>query len=260
MLTSLSNPRVKAIRHLHKARERRKQNQFVIEGRKEIEKAAASGYHFNAVVYCPDIIDGAGVHSLLKDQSPELLEVDQKVFAHLAYRGDSGGLLVVATPKSTEIDQLTLQENPLILVIEGVEKPGNLGAILRSADAAGIDAVIVSDPQIDVYNPNVIRSSIGCIFTVPLGVADTPTTIDWLKQKHVAIHCAALTASKPYTTVDFTNPSAIVMGTEATGLTDQWLESSDQNIIIPMHGVADSMNVSTSAAVILFEAIRQRNQ
>ncbi len=145
-------------------------------------------------------------------------------------------------------------------MIEGVEKPGNLGAILRSADASGIDAVIVSDPQIDVYNPNVIRSSIGCIFTVPLGVADTPTTIDWLKQKNVAIHCAALTASEPYTTVDFTNPSAIVMGTEATGLTDQWLESSDQNIIIPMHGVADSMNVSTSAAVILFEAIRQRNQ
>lgn len=259
MLTSLSNPRVKSIRQLHKSRERKKQSQFIIEGLKEIDKAITGGYKFKTVLFCPEIIDQPEVELIIGAQSPEIIEVNKKVFAHLAYRDDSGGLIVLAQPKENKLEQLSLGKDPLVLILEAVEKPGNLGAVLRTADAAGIDAVIISDPQIDLYNPNVIRSSIGCIFTVPLAVGDSAATIKWLKEKGISIYCAALTASVPYTEVNYSRPSAIIMGTEATGLTGQWLKQSDQNVIIPMNGVADSMNVSTSAAVILFEAIRQRN-
>jgi TrmH family RNA methyltransferase len=146
----------------------------------------------------------------------------------------------------------------LILILEGVEKPGNLGAILRTADAAGIDAVIICDPQTDFYNPNVIRSSIGCVFTKQLASATSAETIEWLRQKKVNIYCTYLQASKPYHTIDYTKPSAIVMGTESTGLSEIWVENSNANIIIPMQGKIDSMNVSTAAAVVVFEAKRQR--
>jgi TrmH family RNA methyltransferase len=139
-----------------------------------------------------------------------------------------------------------------------VEKPGNLGAILRTADAAGVDAVISCDPQTDFYNPNVIRSSVGCVFTQAIASSSTSETINWLKNKKIKIFCAYLDSSQPYHKIDFKQPSAIVMGTESTGLTEQWIESSDANIIIPMFGKIDSMNVSTSAAVLVFEAVRQR--
>jgi TrmH family RNA methyltransferase len=157
------------------------------------------------------------------------------------------------------LNHVALSKNPLVLVLEAVEKPGNLGAILRTADAAGIDAVICCDPQTDFYNPNVIRSSLGCVFTKQVATATSEETIDWLKKNHLAIYCTYLQSSRLYTDIDFTKPCAIVMGTEATGLSDLWIKNSDANIIVPMHGKIDSMNVSTAAAVVVFEARRQRS-
>ena len=149
-------------------------------------------------------------------------------------------------------------DSPLLLVAEAPEKPGNIGALLRTADAANIDAVIIANPKTDLYNPNIIRSSVGCVFTVPIATGSTTEVIDFLKAKSINSYCAALTASKPYYEVSFKKASAIVVGTEDQGLTEEWLTHSTQNIIIPMEGVIDSMNVSVAAAVLIFEAKRQR--
>jgi len=243
---------------LQKAKERRHQGLFVIEGLQEIEKALAAKYEIVTAFYCPDLIREDQVKNVL-NSNYELFEINRKVYNHVAYREDGGGFIVWAKPKNLNLNDLRLPDTPLLLILESVEKPGNLGALLRTADAAGIDAVIVCDPQTDVYNPNVIRSSIGCVFTVPLVLSDTSTTINWMKVNGIKIFCAALTGSKHHYQADYTVSSAIVMGTEATGLTNEWLSQSDQNVIIPMHGIVDSMNVSTSAAVIIFEAIRQRS-
>ncbi|MCK6618737.1 MAG: RNA methyltransferase, partial [Cyclobacteriaceae bacterium] len=188
-----------------------------------------------------------------------IARVTKPVFDKIAVRENSGGVIAVAEMKLHGLDQLRLSKKPLVLVLEAVEKPGNLGAILRTADAAGVDAVICCDPLTDFYNPNVIRSSLGCVFTNQLASATSEDTIRWLKKNELAIYCTYLKSSKPYTAVDFTKPCAIVMGTEATGLSEIWITHSDTNIIIPMHGKIDSMNVSTSAAVVVFEARRQRS-
>jgi len=160
--------------------------------------------------------------------------------------------------KAHSLEQIKLSKNPLVLILESVEKPGNLGALLRTADAAGVDAVIICDPQTDFYNPNVIRSSVGCVFTTPIASATSEDTIAWLKHNAITVYCTYLKAAKPYHETDYTGPCAIVMGTEATGLSDLWIKSSTNNIIIPMQGKIDSMNVSTAAAVVVFEAKRQR--
>jgi TrmH family RNA methyltransferase len=181
------------------------------------------------------------------------------VFDKIAVRENSGGVLAVAEQKTHRLDEIKLKENPLVLVLESVEKPGNLGAILRTADAAGVDAVIICDPQTDFYNPNVIRSSIGCLFTVQTASASSEETLAWLKKNNIAVYCTYLKASQRYHLVDFKKPCAIVMGTEATGLSEVWVNASTANIIIPMQGAIDSMNVSTATAVVVFEAKRQRN-
>jgi len=149
-------------------------------------------------------------------------------------------------------------KNPLVLVAEAPEKPGNIGALLRTADAAKLDAVLIANPKGDLYNPNIIRSSVGCLFTNTIAVGSTKEVIDFLKKEHIAMYCAALTASEKYTKTDFSKASAIVVGTEATGLSEEWLSNATQNIIIPMEGEIDSMNVSVAAAIVIFEAKRQR--
>jgi TrmH family RNA methyltransferase len=166
--------------------------------------------------------------------------------------------VAVAEQKRHSLANIRLRKNPIILVLESVEKPGNLGALLRTADAANLDAVIICDPQTDFYNPNVVRSSIGCIFTTPIASATSEETIGWLKENNIRLFATHLQASRPYFEIDFTKPSAIIMGTEATGLSEQWVRAADAAIIIPMQGKIDSMNVSTAAAVIVFEATRQR--
>ena len=242
---------------LEKPRERKRQQLFIIEGKKEIGMALKAGYKIGNLFYCVDIFPEKDLASL-KVEDKFLVPVAQEVFDKIAMRENSGGVVAVAEMKTHRLEDIKLSKTPLLLVLESVEKPGNLGAILRTSDAAGVDAVIICDPQTDFYNANVVRSSLGCIFTKQIAAASTDETITWLKKNKINIYCTYLKASRPYHEVDFKIPSAIVMGTEATGLSEGWVKNSDDNIIIPMHGSIDSMNVSTAAAVVVFEAVRQR--
>ena len=254
MITSKTNPKIKNIIKLEKASERREQNRILIEGRREIERAVACGFEVDTLFVCPEIAkSGAGITA----RSVE--EVSLEVFEKIAYREGSDGLLAVAIPKYADLRQFKPKtKNPLIIVLETVEKPGNLGAVMRTADAAGVDAVIIADPRTDLYNPNAIRASVGCIFSVPLFACSSEECIKWLKDNKITIYCTYLKASIDYLEADFKKASAIVMGTEATGISQQWVKAADQNIIIPMNGIADSLNVSVTTAIVTFEAVRQR--
>lgn len=253
MITSKTNPKIKNIIKLEKASERREQNRILIEGRREIERAVACGFEVDTLFVCPDIAkDGA----VITARSVE--EVSLEVFEKIAYREGSDGLLAVAIPKYADLQAFKPKKDPLIIVLETVEKPGNLGAVMRTADAAGVDAVIIADPRTDLYNPNAIRASVGCIFSVPLFACSSEECIKWLKDNKITIYCTYLKASIDYLDADFKKASAIVMGTEATGISQQWVGAADQNIIIPMNGIADSLNVSVTTAIVTFEAIRQR--
>ncbi len=256
-ITSPQNPKIKNLIALEKPRERRRQGLFVIEGRKEILLALQAGYKIGNLFYCDALITPAELKEL--DAGDKLLiPVSKEVFDKIAVRENSGGVLAVAEQKTHRLDDIRLSQNPLVLVLESVEKPGNLGAILRTADAAALDAVIICDPRTDFYNANVIRSSVGCIFTTQVASATSEETRQWLEQNGIVPYSTYLKASRPYHTVDFTTPSAIVMGTESTGLSETWITKDQHPIIIPMSGAIDSMNVSTAAAVIVFEARRQR--
>ncbi len=261
-ISSLQNPLVKQLAQLiEKSRERRKSGLFVIEGQREIALALKGGYWLQKVLFCSEIITEEELDKVTEnlDTSVELIEISSEVYAKLAYRTSTEGILALAEAKDLSLSNLNLNEKaPLILVAEAPEKPGNIGALLRTADAADLDAVIIANPKTDLYNPNILRSSVGCLFTNSVATGTTSEIIDFLKAYSVTIYCAALQASRNYTDCDFTKASAIVVGTEATGLSSEWLESGDQNIIIPMQGEIDSMNVSVAAGILIFEAKRQR--
>ena len=220
-----------------------------------------AGLKVDSVFYCPSFLGkGEDTDILTKlDGETSLYEVSEDVYNKIAYRESTEGIIAeVVTPHNT-LEDLRLKENPLIAVLESVEKPGNLGAVFRSADAAGADAVIICDPLTDLYNPNLIRSSIGGVFTVQSAVCDSASAISWLKARGMKILTAQLQDSSWYYDVDMKGGTAIVIGTEATGLTEQWREAADAHIRIPMLGALDSLNASVSAAILLFEAVRQRN-
>jgi RNA methyltransferase, TrmH family len=256
-ITSTQNPKVKSLLALEKPRERRKQQLFIVEGAKEVRMALEAGYKIGNIFFCEEILDQQESADLLREDKL-LVPVSREVFDKIAIRETTGGILAVAEQKAHRLDDIVLRKTPLLLILEAVEKPGNLGAVLRTADAAGVDAVIICDPQTDFYNPNVIRSSVGCVFTTQIASATSEETIAWLKKNNIQIFCTYLKASYPYHEIDYTNSSAIVMGTEATGLSDIWVKNATANIIIPMLGKIDSMNVSNAAAVVVFEAMRQR--
>jgi len=259
LIESRNNPKVKSLVKLQKRNEREKTGLFLIEGILELRKAVKSGYVFDSVFYCPDIITTESVKKLFGKSIPaNNYEVNKEVFAKIAYRETTGGVVATAKPKQHSFDNIRFSDNPFILVLEAVEKPGNMGAIYRTADAAGVDAVIICEPRADIYNPNAIRASIGTAFSVPTVLTDTKEAIGFLKKSGINIFSTYLKASIPYHTADYTKPTAIVMGTEATGISEDWVKASDFNIVIPMSGAADSLNVSTSAAIMLFEAKRQR--
>jgi TrmH family RNA methyltransferase len=255
VITSTSNPKVREVLSLEKPRDRRESGLFVIEGLKEIELAIRAGYRIEYFVRCPDIRHS---DQLARNLNVPEWQVSPTIFSKLAMRENSGGLLAVAGMKSHNPENLKVDDKSLFIVLEAVEKPGNLGAVLRTADAAGVSGVIVCDNRTDLYNPNVVRSSLGTLFTVPVAVTDSLTAIRFLQQNNTQIYCTYLGASVPYDTVDYCKASAIVMGTESTGLSDIWVQAAARNIIIPMSGQIDSMNVSVSAAIVTFEAIRQR--
>ena len=277
-VTSAQNPKIKNLLLLQeKSKARREQGLYVVEGRRELEHCLEGGYQVKTVFFCPDILDSSEVFNLLRmtnehpschsehpschsERSEEslIIEIPQELYKKVAYRESTEGIIAEVAYKSLGLEDLHLPENPLIVVLESVEKPGNLGAVLRSADAAGADAVLIGDPLTDLYNPNLIRSSIGAVFTVPTVAAPSADIIAFLKARGISILTAQLQDSSLYYDVDMRRGTAIVMGTESTGLTNQWREAADAHIRIPMLGRLDSLNVSVSAAILLFEAVRQR--
>lgn len=258
-ITSTANSKIKDLVHLQeKSRNRRRENLFVVEGLREINLALEAGYNLEKLFYCPDLISATDL-DFLENRSSEIIAVSKKIYQKIAYRGSTEGFLAVGKQKSHALENISFKtDNPLILVAEAPEKPGNIGALLRTADAAGLDAVLIANPRTDLYNPNIIRSSVGCIFTNQVATGSSAEIISFLKDKNIPIYCAALQASETYTKLDYKKASALVMGTEADGLQSIWLENSTQNIIIPMSGKIDSMNVSVSAGILVFEAKRQR--
>lgn len=261
-ISSPQNPIIKRLFQLQeKSRTRKKEGVFIVEGIREINLAIKGGFNVKEIFYTEELFPGQELKNLLHilSNSPEIIEISAEVYNKIAYRGSTEGLIAVVRSKNSGLDNFDLQKkNPLILVAEAPEKPGNIGALLRTADAANIDAVLIANPKTDIFNPNIIRSSVGCVFTTKIGTGTTTEIIDFLKQKQIKIYAAALQASKNYVEIDFTGPSAIVVGTEATGLSKEWLYNSTQNIVIPMQGEIDSMNVSVAAGILIFEAKRQR--
>ncbi|MBJ7879320.1 TrmH family RNA methyltransferase [Gelidibacter salicanalis] len=259
-ITSVQNTYIKALVQLkEKSRDRKKSGLFLIEGAREISLAIKGNYQIDTVLYLPELFSEEELNSL-DIQSNSRIEISKEVYQKLAHRDTTEGIIAVAKTKTHDLKAIKFKsDQPLILVAEAPEKPGNIGAILRTADAANVDAVIIANPKTDLYNPNIIRSSVGCVFTNQIATGSTEDIISFLKEQHIVIYCAALQASEIYTTQDFTTASAIVMGTEATGLSNAWLQQSTQNIIIPMQGEIDSMNVSVAAGILIFEAKRQRN-
>lgn len=252
-ITSPSNNRIKALVKLQeKSSERKEKKLFVVEGQREITQALAAGYSCETLFICPELSRSAH-----PETSAEIIDISKNVFSRIAYRENSDGLLAVFKQRSKNLEEIRLSKNPLLIILESVEKPGNLGAILRTADAAGVDAVIVCDPKTDIFNPNVIRSSIGAVFTNELVTSTNENVMEWLIKNRIIPYAAALTGNKKHYDVPLDAPAAIVMGTEADGLSAFWLDKCEQ-IKIPMHGKIDSLNVSASCAVIIFEALRQR--
>jgi TrmH family RNA methyltransferase len=263
-ISSFQNNLIKDIIQLQsKSRIRKKKGLFVIEGQREINLALDSGYIIQTILFCEEIISKPELENVLDKvdlNSLELIRVPGKVYERIAHRKTTEGIIAIAIYKELSLNDLDLGENALILVAEASEKPGNLGALFRTADAANLDAVIIANPVTDLFNPNIIRSSVGCVFTNQITTGSTDEIISFLKQNRINIYSAALDKSSiPYHKINFKNPSAIVVGTESTGLSAQWTTQSTQNIIIPMQGKIDSLNVSVSAAILIFEAKRQRN-
>ena len=254
MITSTQNAKVKHVVALQqKSALRRKEDLFVVEGRRELMHCLEAGYEVVETFMLADQTDLAE-----QDRLGNILTVSPQVYEKMAYRGSTEGVMAVVREKSLSLEELQLGAAPLIMVLERVEKPGNLGAVLRSADAAKADAVIICDPLTDLYNPNLIRSSIGAIFSVPCVACSSEACIAFLKDHGIQILTAQLQDSSLYYDTDMLGGTAIVMGTESTGLTDVWRQAADAHIRIPMLGQLDSLNVSVSAAILLFEAVRQR--
>lgn len=265
-ITSAQNPKIKSLLVLQeKSRARKEQGLFIVEGRRELSHALSAGYRLHSLFLCPEILGEEAVAELItsadiSEGSGKYFTVPASIYRKIAFREGTEGVVAEMECRSHTLVDLSLPADhaPLIVVLEAVEKPGNLGAVLRSADAAGADAVIICDPLTDLYNPNLIRSSIGAVFTVPVAAAPTGEVIPWLKNQGISILTAQLQDSSLYYDTPMTGPTAIVMGTESTGLTTPWREAADAHIRIPMLGRLDSLNVSVSAAILIYEALRQR--
>ncbi|MDR3134394.1 MAG: RNA methyltransferase [Prevotellaceae bacterium] len=258
MITSIKNIRIKAVCALReKSRERRKQGLFVVEGCREITLAMEAGYRLHTLFFCAEMPAAVAFAERVGEAAP-VQAVNREVFEKIACREHSDGLLALSAVRDATFDEVKLPDNPFIIIVEAVEKPGNLGAILRTADAAKAGAVVVNSPLTDIYNPNVIRSSLGCVFTQQVVVAGAAETVAWLRAQRITSYAAELSATQWYHQADFTPPSAIVMGAEAEGLSPYWLQHADARIKIPMRGRVDSLNVSVSTAILTFEAMRQR--
>ncbi len=260
-ITSLQNPRVKDVVRLRHRRHRQKQGRILIDGARELGRAIDAGVELVEVFVCKPLCTSAearAVAARLDDCPAETCQISRGVFAKLAFGHRTEGVLGVAIAPPARLEDISLAGTPLVAVLEGVEKPGNVGAVLRSADAAGLSALVLADPQTDLYNPNAIRASLGTIFTLPVATATTEETIGWLGRHELAVLAARVDGSVPYTEVDFRRPAAIVLGSEAAGLGSAWSGRRITPVRLPLLGAADSLNVAAAAAVLFFEALRQR--
>ena len=263
-ITSAQNPKIKELITLQeKSRTRREKGLFVVEGKRELGHCLDGGFSVHSIFICTEIAGSEYIEELtarIEDMHMEcsMFEIPSYLYDKVAYRSGTEGIIAEIKSRERKLGDLKLSDNPLVMVLESVEKPGNLGAVLRSADAAGADAVIICDPLTDLYNPNLIRSSIGAVFSVQAVSASSEDTLEWLERNGIRIYTAQLQDSEWYYDTDMTSGTALVMGTEATGLTQFWRDAADAHIRIPMLGILDSLNVSVSAAILLYEAVRQR--
>ncbi len=262
-IESLQNPRVKTAVRLRKGSVRRQTGRTLVEGYREILRATESGWRFIELYYCPELYldpDSDALVASIQAAGVPAFRCSETVFRKIAYRDSPDGLIALSPLVEKSLEELDLPDNPLLLIAEDLEKPGNLGTILRTADATGVDAVIACDHKTDLSNPNVIRSSIGTLFFIPVAEASTRETLDWLKKKGIQSIAAVPGASTEYTDVDMRQATAIIVGAEDEGLSATWIELANQQVSIPMLGRNDSLNVSTAAAVVLYEAVRQRRK
>ncbi len=263
-VTSAQNPKIKELLSLQdKPKARRESGLFVVEGVRELEHCMEGGYKLRSLFVCPSILGEEQMERLAAAAGCTLIEVPETLYGKIAYRGSTEGAMAEVYARELTLDSLKLPENALVVVCEGVEKPGNVGAMLRTCDAAGVDALILARTDgastgVDIYNPNLIRASVGALFTVPVAVCGTDEAICFLKTRKLRILTAQLQDSSPYYDCDMRMGTAIVMGTESTGLSDEWRRAADAHIRIPMLGKLDSLNVSVSAAVLIYESVRQR--
>lgn len=258
----ISSPHNKIIKDLialsEKSKFRKQRGLFVIEGKREFEIALKSGYELQTAFVQPELLGKPFLLEQLETQS--CFEVTTELYSRIAYRGSTEGIVSIFKQKDHSLTNYKLQETPpLFLVLESIEKPGNLGAIFRSADAANIDAVIITEPVVDLYNPNCLRSSLGCVLSIPSIVCETKELQLFFKKHQIQSFAATLQNANSYLEQNYTSPTAFIVGSEAKGLKNFWRENATQNIVIPMRGAIDSMNVSVAASILLFEAIRQRS-
>lgn len=261
-ITSAANPRVRAAAMLRERRERARTGLTVVDGARELRRALDAGIEVVEAFVCDPLLAGRDARMALDGlvaSGAAIHHTSEAAFAKLAFGDRAEGLVAVIRPPSTALDDLRLPPDGLVVVLEGVEKPGNVGAVLRSADGAGADAVIAASPRTDLTNPNVIRASAGTVFSVPLAEAPSEEVLAWLRARAVRIVATRVEGARRYTDADLTGRVALVLGAEDRGLSDAWSGADVETIALPMHGVADSLNVSVAAAIVLYEARRQRD-
>jgi TrmH family RNA methyltransferase len=258
-ITSPQNPTVKALARLKLRRQRERERRYLLEGSREVERAAQAGVRFDRLILCPKLMNAAG-RALAKALRPEaeMLELAQAAFAKLSYRDNPDGLLAVARMRELTLPDLKLPENALLLILSGLEKPGNLGALLRTADGANLSAVFISGGGADLYNPNVIRASMGSLFSRPVVTLEEAEVQTWLSAQRIQLIAATPDAEASYWEADYTPATAIVLGAEHEGLSESWRKAADTAVSIPTNGLADSLNVATAGALLVYEALRQR--
>ncbi|HET9455926.1 MAG TPA: RNA methyltransferase [Candidatus Limnocylindrales bacterium] len=260
-ITSSANPRVKAAVRLRERHAREARGLTLVDGARELLHALDAGVAVDEAFVCRDLVrteDAEAALARLEPAGARVTEVSPAVLGKVAFGDRSDGLVAVVRPPERDLSDLALPTDPLVVVVEAVEKPGNLGAILRTADGAGADALVAADPLTDLFNPNTIRASLGTIFRLPVASATSAMTIEWLAERTIRLIAARVDAPAVYTDIDLRGPIAIVLGSEATGLSSAWDDPRVTPVRIPMHGAADSLNVSVAAAVLLYEAVRQR--
>jgi TrmH family RNA methyltransferase len=257
-ITSGQNPKIKQLLSLRDRKERDASGLFLIEGFRELERAVRGGVQLEALFICPELFLGTNEEDLIRRAQLTPYELPPFLFEKISYRDRPDGLIAIAHQMKHRLGDLKVGKMPLFVIAESIEKPGNLGTILRSADGAGVDGVIVASPRTDIYNPNTVRASVGTLFTQPVVMATSEETLAFLKERGITVVAAMPEAQVTYTDADFRQPLAIVVGTEQIGLSSLWTQKASLMVRIPMHGVADSLNVGVAAALLLYEVVRQR--